>query len=88
MKNSVKTMMITAAVSGLLGGTATRLHAAQTTPAPDGTTKMSASKLITGKVSFTKVSYDDKDKHSCKGKNDCKGKGGCATDGSKPPQAA
>jgi hypothetical protein len=77
MKNSLKTMMITAAVSGLLGGTAARLQAAQTTPTPDGTTKMSASKLNTGKVSFTKVSYDEKDKHSCKGKNDCKGQGGC-----------
>ena len=88
MKNSLKTMMITAAVSGLLGGTAARLQAAQTTPAPDGATKMSASKLNTGKVSSSKVSHDDKDKHSCKGKNDCKGKGGCATDGSKPPQAA
>lgn len=77
MKNSLKTMMIAAAVSGLLGGTAATLQAAQTTPAPDGASKMSASKLITGKVSFTKVSYDDKDKHSCKGKNDCKGQGGC-----------
>ena len=77
MKSSLRTMMITAAVSGLLGGTAARLQAAQTTPAPDGVTKMSASKTNTGKVSFSRLSYDDKDKHSCKGKNDCKGQGGC-----------
>jgi hypothetical protein len=77
MKNSMKTMMLTAAVSGLLGGTAARLQATQTTPAPEGTAKVSASKSNTGKVSFSRVSYDDKDKHSCKGKNDCKGQGGC-----------
>jgi hypothetical protein len=104
MKNSMKTMMLTAAVSGLLGGTATRLQA---TPMPDGATKVSASKADVGKVSLTKVQDKDTDKHSCKGKNDCKGKGGCkssangckgkndckgkggcATDGSKPPQLA
>lgn len=77
MKNSLKSMMITAAVSGLLGGTAVRLEAAQTTPTQDRTAKASVRTPDTGKVSFSKVSYDDKDKHSCKGKNDCKGKGGC-----------
>ena len=78
MKNSMKTMMLTAAVSGLLGGTAARLQATtQTTPAPEGTAKVSASNPNTGKVSFSPVAYDDKDKHSCKGKNDCKGQGGC-----------
>ena len=76
MKNSIKTMMLTAAVSGLLGGTAARLQAAQTTPASEGTAKVSATKPNTGKVSFIRVSYDDKDKHSCKGKNDCKGEVG------------
>jgi hypothetical protein len=104
MKNSMKSMMLTAAVSGLLGGTA---EGTQTTPTHEGTAKVSASKLNTGKVSFSRVSYDDKDKHSCKGKNDCKGQGGCkssangckgkndckgeggcATDGSKPPKLA
>jgi hypothetical protein len=77
MKNSLKTMMITAAVSGLLGGTTAKLQAAQTMPAPEGTIKASAGKANTGKVSYSKASYDDQDKHSCKGKNDCKGKGGC-----------
>jgi hypothetical protein len=77
MKNSMKTMMVTAAVSGLLGGTAVRLQAAQTTPGTERTAKVSASTAKTGKVSVSRVSYDDQDKHSCKGKNDCKGKGGC-----------
>jgi hypothetical protein len=77
MKNSIKTMMLTAAVSGLLGGSAARLDAAQTTSAPQGKVTVTSSKVQTGKASFTKVSFDDKDKHSCKGKNDCKGQGGC-----------
>jgi hypothetical protein len=76
MKNSMKTMMLTAAVSGLLGGTAVRLQAAQT-PTSQGTATVSANHVNTGKVSFTKTGFDDKDKHSCKGKNDCKGQGGC-----------
>ena len=77
MKTSMKTMMLTAAVSGLLGGAATRLQAAQTTPTPEGTAKVSARSSDTGKVSVNRVSLEDKDKHSCKGKNDCKGQGGC-----------
>jgi hypothetical protein len=77
MKNSIKTMMLTAAVSGLLGGTAARLQAAQTTQTPEAKATVTASKAKTGKASFNKVGFDDKDKHSCKGKNDCKGQGGC-----------
>lgn len=77
MKNSMKTMMLTAAISGLLGGSAASLQATQTTPTPGRTAKVSARTQNTGKVSYNKVSYDDKDKHSCKGKNDCKGQGGC-----------
>jgi hypothetical protein len=77
MNKSMKTLMLTAAVSGLLGGTAARLQATQTTPVPEGTVKLSAKKANAGKVSLRRVSDDDKDKHSCKGKNDCKGKGGC-----------
>jgi hypothetical protein len=77
MKNSIKTMMLTAAVSGLLGGTAARLEASQTTRAPEGTFTVTSGKAKAGKASFTKVSFDEKDKHSCKGKNDCKGEGGC-----------
>ncbi len=96
----MKALVLTAAVTGLLSGTTTRVQA-ETAPAYSSTsTSVSHSgnagvRLISGQTA-------DKTKHSCKGKNDCKGqgggkdagkndckgKGGCATDGSKPPQAA
>jgi hypothetical protein len=95
MKHSMKTLMVAAAVSGLLGGAATVQAAASTNTTPV---------VKVGKASFAKSALDqDTSKHSCKGKNDCKGqggckssdngckgknsckgKGGCATDGSKP----
>ncbi|HEY3936692.1 MAG TPA: hypothetical protein VGL97_04650 [Bryobacteraceae bacterium] len=80
MKNSMKSMMITAAVSGLLGGTAARLQAAPA-PAPAQTqvtaNSTASNDMTAGKVSYTTVAMADADKHSCKGKNDCKGQGGC-----------
>ena len=100
MKMSMKAMMLSAAITGLLGGTSSNLHASPTHAAGG---KVFASRLNSlGRASFAA----DTDKHSCKGKNDCKGqggckssdngckgknsckgKGGCATDGSKPPSA-
>jgi len=96
MKQSMKTMMVAAAVSGLLTG-ATAMHASVLSSS--GATPI----LKAGKASFT-VPMAKAPKHSCKGKNDCKGqggckssdngckgknsckgKGGCATDGSKMP---
>ena len=92
-QNTTKVLIAGAAMAGLLGGTATRVHA--TTPGSNGP---SLSPSTAG------VLADDSDssKHSCKGqnsckgqggckasdngckgKNSCKGKGGCATDGSK-----
>jgi hypothetical protein len=96
MKYSVKTLMVTAAVSGLLSGAATMQAA---------TSQTTNSVVKVGKASFGSASVDQQTtKHSCKGKNDCKGqggckssdngckaknsckgKGGCATDGSKMP---
>src|ERR1700761_6818011 len=97
MKQSMKTMMVAAAVSGLLSG-ATAMHASALSPS--GATPI----LKAGKVSFAGAPQAKPPKHSCKGKNDCKGqggckssdngckgknsckgKGGCATDGSKMP---
>ncbi len=97
MKHSMKTMMVAAAVSGLLSG-ATAMHAAVLSPS--GVVPI----LKAGKASFTGAPQAKLPKHSCKGKNDCKGqggcksgdngckgknsckgKGGCATDGSKMP---
>jgi cytochrome c peroxidase len=97
MKHSMKTLMVAAAVSGMLSGAATMQAA---------TTQTTNPVVKVGKASFSGVSLDKPAKHSCKGKNDCKGqggckssdngckaknsckgKGGCATDGSKPPSA-
>lgn len=96
MTKSMKALMLSAAVTGLLGGSTVSLHAASS----------SADVSALGQSSFasTLAATDDKDKHACKGqnsckgkggcktgdngckaKNSCKGKGGCATDGSKPP---
>jgi hypothetical protein len=99
MKMSVKAMMLSAAITGLLGGTTSTLNASTTQTA-------AAKRLVSASNSLGRAAYAaDADKHSCKGKNDCKGqggcknndngckgknsckgKGGCATDGSKPPQ--
>jgi hypothetical protein len=96
MKHSIKTLMVAAAVSGLLSGAAA-LQAA--------TPNSGNSVVKVGKASFNGTSSDmQTTKHSCKGKNDCKGQGGCkssdngckgknsckgnggcATDGSKMP---
>ena len=100
MNNSVKTLILTAAVTGLCGGTSARLNAQ---PAANGQANVSANSQA-GTAVHLKTNYQDTAKHSCKGKNDCKGKGGCkssdngckgkndckgkggcATDGSKKP---
>jgi hypothetical protein len=97
MKNQLNALLLTAALSGLVGGTV-MAHAA--------TTGSTTGKIVKAGLRYGGYSADDKDKHSCKGKNDCKGKGGCkssdngckgknsckgkggcATDGSKMPDA-
>ena len=75
MKNQLNALLLTAALSGLVGGTSV---AAQTSN--HGT----ATKLTAAKAGL-RYAAQDTSKHSCKGKNVCSGKGGCATDGSKPP---
>jgi hypothetical protein len=66
MKFSTKALVMTAAITGLVGGTMARL-----TAAPSG--KTSGGQLVSSQA-------DDKvEKHACKGKNSCKGKGGCKT---------
>ncbi len=80
MRNSMKSLMITAAVSGLLGGTAARLSATEVASHVEGQALVNTQNVQTakaGKVSFRNVQDTQKDKHSCKGKNDCKGQGGC-----------
>ena len=97
MKNSINALLLTAALTGLVGGT---MAAAQ--PVQNGSAKTTS--LKASNAGFRLTGMADKDKHSCKGKNDCKGQGGgdkkhagknsckgkgaCATDGSTPPKAA
>jgi hypothetical protein len=73
MKISKHSLVLAAALTGLLGGTMSRLSGA---PTPQDTA---------GKQSKSKAKVE---KHDCAGKNSCKGKGGCATDGSKENKAA
>jgi hypothetical protein len=69
MTKSMKTLVLTAAISGLLGGaSATTNNTSQTSP---GTNVGSVN------VKLAKASFADTDKHACKGKNSCKGQGGC-----------
>ncbi|MGB6160327.1 MAG: hypothetical protein WBH45_18690, partial [Acidobacteriaceae bacterium] len=63
MKQSLKTMMVAAAVSGLLSG-ATVMHASVLSSS--STTPI----LKAGKLSFSGTTLDKAPKHSCKGKND------------------
>jgi len=100
MKIPLNALLLTAALSGLIGGTSIAAQAS---------TQTSATKVSSVKAAKAGLRYAAQDtaKHSCKGKNDCKGqggckasdqgcegknsckgKGGCATDGSKPPKNA
>jgi len=98
MKNQFNALLLTAALSGLIGGTSVAV--AQT--ANHGTNGNSVTAANAG---LLYTSADKPAKHSCKGQNDCKGqggckssdngckhknsckgKGGCATDGSKMPK--
>ena len=71
MKIRKHSLALTAAFTGLLGGTMPRLNAA---PASDSSNPTASS--LAGKLSTTS-NADKKDKHACEGKNSCKGKGGC-----------
>ncbi len=64
MKISKSSLVLTAAFTGLLGGTVARVNAS--------TLANSASSPIAGQAAADKV-----EKHACKGLNSCKGKGGC-----------
>jgi len=66
---TTKTMLATVALTGLMAGSAARVHASTSNGAPAGFNS-TAGQLA-----------DDSDagKHDCKGKNSCKGQGGCKT---------
>jgi hypothetical protein len=65
MKISKSSLVLTAAFTGLLGGTMARA-------ATSASSVSSAIRPITGQAADTPV-----EKHGCKGLNSCKGKGGC-----------
>ena len=66
---TTKTMLATVALTGMMAGSAARIHAA-TTGSPDQYSSAKGSQVLA----------DDAGKHDCKGKNSCKGQGGCKTD--------
>jgi hypothetical protein len=73
MKISKKSLVLTAAFTGLLGGTMARVNAGVPT------TNNSGSKLAAAGVYAGSSLQDKSDKHACKGQNSCKGLGGCKT---------
>jgi hypothetical protein len=99
MKNKMNALLLTAALSGLIGGTSVAAQAAN---------HSASNSVKVAKAGLRLTGMDQAPaKHSCKGKNDCKGtggcktsdqgckgkntckgKGGCATDGSTPPKFA
>jgi hypothetical protein len=99
MKTSLNALLLSAALTGLVGGT---MAAAQPAPAGhNGVNAAQAGVRLVGQDKTTTDKHSCKGKNSCKGtggcktsdngckgKNSCKGKGGCATDGSKPPKVA
>jgi hypothetical protein len=95
--NQLNALLLTAALSGLIGGTS--VAAAQSaTPHTGKVVKAGLQYVGQDKTPPAKHSCKGKNgckgtggcstgDNGCKGKNSCKGKGGCATDGSKPPKA-
>jgi len=98
MKNQLNALLLTAALTGLVGGTAVAAHAS--TPSSNSGKVVKAGLRYSG-TNAAVEKHSCKGKNSCKGnggcksgdngcsgKNSCKGKGGCATDGSKMPGLA
>lgn len=75
MKVRKSSLVLTAAFTGLLGGTMARVNAA---PASASGLGLSSASAMAGQIAGT-AADDKKDKHGCKGQNSCKGKGGCRT---------
>ena len=67
MKNQLNALLLTAALSGLIGGTSVAAQA-------QSSMKGNSVKAAKAGLRYT---AQDTTKHSCKGKNDCKGQGGC-----------
>jgi hypothetical protein len=76
MKVSKSSLVLTAAFTGLLGGTMTRLNAS--TISGSNGQSLSSNSALAGQSAGT-IWQAKKEKHACKGQNSCKGKGGCKT---------
>jgi hypothetical protein len=66
---TTKTMLATVALTGLMAGSAARLHAAMTGNSDPNTA------INKGQMAVDACGNP----HSCKGQNSCKGQGGCKT---------
>jgi hypothetical protein len=76
MKVSKSSLVLTAAFTGLLGGTVARVNA--TTLANTNRSGAELTSASSGISPIAGQAADDKvEKHACKGLNSCKGKGGC-----------
>jgi hypothetical protein len=70
-------LLMAAAMTGLVAGTAARSTAAPLTSNTQRQVAIRQANSSMGKLAVTTVAFAAEDKHSCKGKNDCKGQGGC-----------
>jgi hypothetical protein len=73
MKKSMKALVASAAIAGLLTGAVGKVNAATPVAGKAGSTQLEDKASCNGKNGCN----GKKEKHSCKGKNSCKGKGGC-----------
>lgn len=90
MTNRMKSLCLSAAVAGMLGGTAMTANAQ---PLSSGTHLTAASAFLgaAAQDQTKPPKHACKGKNACKGqgadgKNACKGQGSCRTDGKKPPK--
>lgn len=84
MKISRKSLVLAAAMTGLLSGTVARANAQSPQLSKNSTMRADQEKhSCAGKNSCKGKGGCKSSDNGCKGKNSCKGKGGCATDGSK-----
>lgn len=75
MKVSKSSLILTAAFTGLLGGTMTRLNAA--VASTNGEVEVSSASALAGQSAGFSFADKKVEKHGCAGQNSCKGKGGC-----------
>jgi hypothetical protein len=71
-KSTMKSLLMTAAMSGLLTGASTAVSASTTSTSNSGPSNLARALGHASASNFN-------DKHACKGQNSCKGTGGCKT---------